>query len=68
MWYNCHTIYMKGVVYMTDKERTDFLIEWLTSLYRIEKSDPENEVTKKEIEILEFRLMQLGCSDFTKLK
>ena len=53
---------------MTDKERIDFLIEWLTSLYRIEKSEPKNEVIKKEIEIVEFRLMQLVCSDFTKLK
>lgn len=53
---------------MTDKERVDFLIEWLKSLYTIKKDVPENKVVDEQISFVEFRLSQLGCNDYTKLR
>lgn len=53
---------------MTDKERADFLIQWLSSLYRIQATEPNSESVKKEITFVEVRLSQLGFNDFSKLK
>lgn len=53
---------------MTDGERRDFLIEFLTTLYRIQTIDGTNPQIEKEISVYETRLSALGFMDFNKLK
>lgn len=54
---------------MSDKEKTDMLIEQLVILYRIKAAGTEeNKVLNYEISVTEARLQAMGITNFSKLK
>lgn len=54
---------------MSDKEKTDMLIEQLVMLYRIRAAGKEeNKVLNYEIIVTEGRLQAMGVTDLSKFK
>ena len=54
---------------MTDKEKIDALMEFLTALYEIKANTAgENKTLDYKIRVYETRLLAMGCTDLEKLK
>lgn len=56
------------VIEMTDKERADFLIEMLTTLYRVDGAEDCKKALKYEIKVIETRLNNMGVANLDNLK
>lgn len=53
---------------MSDNERKDFLVEFLTTLYRIAAGEDIKESLDYETQVLETRLNLLGVTNLDNLK